>query len=77
MGDMSKAGTDKTSLEERQRVEKKMREAKHEEFTPRWFKTLHPHFGAIWKYPNIMASTMSTARRYRLKQLASWKTWKN
>ena len=26
------------SLEERQRVEKKMRESKQEEFSPRWFK---------------------------------------
>ncbi|KAG0566669.1 hypothetical protein M758_7G064300 [Ceratodon purpureus] len=38
MGDMGKAGADKTSLEERQRAEKRLREAKQEEFTPRWFK---------------------------------------
>uniref|UniRef100_A0A7I4BDT2 Oxysterol-binding protein n=1 Tax=Physcomitrium patens TaxID=3218 RepID=A0A7I4BDT2_PHYPA len=37
MGDMSKAGSDKTSLEERQRAEKKLRESKNAEFAPRWF----------------------------------------
>lgn len=37
MGDMSKAGTEKTNLEERQRAEKRMREAKKESFSPRWF----------------------------------------
>jgi hypothetical protein len=37
MGDMSKAGTEKTNLEERQRAEKRMREAKQESYSPRWF----------------------------------------
>ncbi|XAR50925.1 hypothetical protein NMG60_11005392 [Bertholletia excelsa] len=36
-GDLSKAGSEKSSLEERQRAEKRIREAKGEEFTPRWF----------------------------------------
>ncbi|XP_050382018.1 oxysterol-binding protein-related protein 3A-like [Argentina anserina] len=36
-GDISKAGFEKSSLEERQRAEKKNREAKGHEFTPRWF----------------------------------------
>ncbi|ONI03435.1 hypothetical protein PRUPE_6G256800 [Prunus persica] len=36
-GDLSKAGFEKSSLEERQRDEKKNRVAKGQEFTPRWF----------------------------------------
>ncbi|KMT11089.1 hypothetical protein BVRB_5g111740 [Beta vulgaris subsp. vulgaris] len=36
-GDMSKSGSEKSSLEERQRAEKRTREAKGEQFTPRWF----------------------------------------
>lgn len=36
-GDLSKAAAEKSSLEERQRAEKKMREAKGDEFKPRWF----------------------------------------
>uniref|UniRef100_A0A5B7BVU2 Putative oxysterol-binding protein-related protein 3C-like n=1 Tax=Davidia involucrata TaxID=16924 RepID=A0A5B7BVU2_DAVIN len=36
-GDLSKAGSEKSSLEERQRAEKKIREAKGHQFTPRWF----------------------------------------
>ncbi|XP_031254968.1 oxysterol-binding protein-related protein 3C-like [Pistacia vera] len=36
-GDMSKAGAEKSSLEERQRAEKRTREAKGHQFTPRWF----------------------------------------
>ncbi|KAA8518912.1 hypothetical protein F0562_016314 [Nyssa sinensis] len=36
-GDLSKAGSEKSSLEERQRAEKKIREAKGHEFTPKWF----------------------------------------
>lgn len=38
MGDLSKAGSEKSSLEERQRAEKKNREAKGQQFTPRWFE---------------------------------------
>ncbi|KAL5973340.1 Oxysterol-binding protein-related protein 3A [Asimina triloba] len=36
-GDLTKAGAEKSSLEERQRAEKKSREAKGHQFTPRWF----------------------------------------
>ncbi|EPS62630.1 hypothetical protein M569_12159, partial [Genlisea aurea] len=36
-GDLSKAGASKSSLEERQRAEKRRREAKGDAFTPRWF----------------------------------------
>lgn len=36
-GDMSKAGAEKSSLEERQRAEKRTREAKGDNFMPRWF----------------------------------------
>ncbi|KAL6138741.1 hypothetical protein ACLB2K_064020 [Fragaria x ananassa] len=36
-GDLTKAGFEKSSLEERQRAEKKNREEKGHEFTPRWF----------------------------------------
>ncbi|XP_010262527.1 PREDICTED: oxysterol-binding protein-related protein 3A-like isoform X2 [Nelumbo nucifera] len=36
-GDLSKAGSEKSSLEERQRAEKRNREANGHQFTPRWF----------------------------------------
>ncbi|KAL6645869.1 hypothetical protein ACP70R_017477 [Stipagrostis hirtigluma subsp. patula] len=36
-GDMSKSGSEKSRLEEQQRAEKRTREAKGEQFTPRWF----------------------------------------
>ncbi|XP_044486945.1 oxysterol-binding protein-related protein 3A-like [Mangifera indica] len=36
-GDLSKAGSEKTRLEERQRAEKRTREAKGDKFTPKWF----------------------------------------
>ncbi|KAJ9698441.1 hypothetical protein PVL29_007500 [Vitis rotundifolia] len=36
-GDLSKAGAEKSSLEERQRAEKRNREAKGHKFAPRWF----------------------------------------
>eukprot|EP01018_Ginkgo_biloba_P018978 Gb_14611 [translate_table: standard] len=38
LGDLTKAAAEKTSLEERQRAEKKCREAKSQQFTPRWFR---------------------------------------
>ncbi|KAJ4704662.1 Oxysterol-binding family protein [Melia azedarach] len=38
-GDLSKAGTEKSRLEERQRAEKKNREVKGHQFTPKWFDT--------------------------------------
>ncbi|XP_074267921.1 oxysterol-binding protein-related protein 3A-like [Silene latifolia] len=37
MGDLSKAGAEKSSLEERQRAEKKNREAHGVKFSPKWF----------------------------------------
>ncbi|KAF2556716.1 hypothetical protein F2Q68_00018066 [Brassica cretica] len=37
MGDMSKSGNEKSSLEERQRAEKRTREEKGQSFTPKWF----------------------------------------
>lgn len=37
LGDMSKAGAEKSNLEERQRAEKRSREEKNQQFTPRWF----------------------------------------
>ncbi|KAK5846735.1 hypothetical protein PVK06_003032 [Gossypium arboreum] len=36
-GDLSKAGAEKSSLEERQRAEKRTRKASGHQFTPRWF----------------------------------------
>lgn len=36
-GDLSVSGNEKSSLEERQRAEKRNREAKNQKFTPRWF----------------------------------------
>uniref|UniRef100_A0A0A9ABE4 Oxysterol-binding protein n=1 Tax=Arundo donax TaxID=35708 RepID=A0A0A9ABE4_ARUDO len=36
-GDMSKSGAEKSRLEEQQRAEKRTREAKGDQFTPRWF----------------------------------------
>ncbi|PNY00438.1 oxysterol-binding protein 3a-like [Trifolium pratense] len=36
-GDLSLSGNEKSSLEERQRAEKRNREAKNHKFTPRWF----------------------------------------
>ncbi|KAK1264813.1 Oxysterol-binding protein-related protein 3C [Acorus gramineus] len=36
-GDLSKASSEKSSLEERQRAEKRNREANKHQFTPRWF----------------------------------------
>ncbi|KAL2632407.1 hypothetical protein R1flu_017093 [Riccia fluitans] len=37
-GDLSKAGSEKSRLEEQQRAEKRQREAENLEFTPRWFR---------------------------------------
>ncbi|GFP82319.1 oxysterol-binding protein-related protein 3a [Phtheirospermum japonicum] len=36
-GDLSKAGAEKSSLEERQRAERRNRETKGDQFTPKWF----------------------------------------
>lgn len=38
MGDLSKAGIEKTRMEERQRAEKRQRETSNQEFTPKWFR---------------------------------------
>ncbi|KAJ0603278.1 putative oxysterol-binding protein [Helianthus annuus] len=37
MGDLSKAGSEKSVLEEKQRAEKRIRESKGQEFVPKWF----------------------------------------
>ncbi|KAF3784749.1 Oxysterol-binding protein-related protein 3A [Nymphaea thermarum] len=37
MGDLSKSGSEKSSLEDRQRAEKRKREANGDKFTPNWF----------------------------------------
>lgn len=37
LGDLSKAGVEKTRMEERQRAEKRRREASNQDFTPKWF----------------------------------------
>eukprot|EP00252_Welwitschia_mirabilis_P018033 TRINITY_DN401_c0_g1_i1.p1 TRINITY_DN401_c0_g1~~TRINITY_DN401_c0_g1_i1.p1 ORF type:complete len:464 (+),score=100.68 TRINITY_DN401_c0_g1_i1:235-1626(+) len=38
LGDLSKAGMEKSNLEERQRAEKRCRESNSHQFTPRWFR---------------------------------------
>ncbi|MCO5581874.1 hypothetical protein L7F22_035763 [Adiantum nelumboides] len=38
VGDLSKAGIEKTRMEERQRAEKRLRESSDQEFTPKWFR---------------------------------------
>lgn len=38
MGDLNKAGIEKTRMEERQRAEKRQREAANQEFIPKWFR---------------------------------------
>ncbi|KAM2467955.1 hypothetical protein FF1_009680 [Malus domestica] len=47
-GDLSKAGFEKSSLEERQRAEKKNRLEKGHEFTPRWFDKTDEVFKTTW-----------------------------
>ncbi|KAL8263538.1 hypothetical protein R6Q59_021668 [Mikania micrantha] len=37
MGDLSKAGLEKSILEEKQRAEKRIRESKGQDFVPKWF----------------------------------------
>ncbi|KVH91246.1 Oxysterol-binding protein [Cynara cardunculus var. scolymus] len=37
MGDLSKAGSEKSILEEKQRAEKRIRESRNQEFIPKWF----------------------------------------
>ncbi|KAH7372624.1 hypothetical protein KP509_17G013500 [Ceratopteris richardii] len=38
LGDLNKAGVEKTRMEEKQRAEKRQRESLKQEFTPRWFR---------------------------------------
>lgn len=47
-GDMSKAGSEKSSLEERQRAEKRARETKGHQFTPKWFEPSSDVFTTPW-----------------------------
>jgi hypothetical protein len=47
-GDMSKSGTEKSRLEEQQRAEKRTREAKGEEFMPKWFNTTNEVAPTPW-----------------------------
>ncbi|XVF20036.1 hypothetical protein REPUB_Repub11eG0163400 [Reevesia pubescens] len=47
-GDLSKAGAEKSSLEERQRAEKRTREAKGQQFTPRWFDLTNEVTATPW-----------------------------
>ncbi|KAF8395133.1 hypothetical protein HHK36_019074 [Tetracentron sinense] len=47
-GDLSKAGAEKSSLEEKQRAEKRNREAKGHQFTPRWFDLSNEVFTTPW-----------------------------
>ncbi|CAM8975414.1 unnamed protein product [Rhodiola kirilowii] len=47
-GEMSKAGTEKTILEERQRAEKRTREASGDKFVPRWFQMTEEVASTPW-----------------------------
>ncbi|KAL5549903.1 hypothetical protein UlMin_000079 [Ulmus minor] len=47
-GDLPKAGSEKSSLEERQRAEKRNREASGHQFTPRWFDQTDEIFPTPW-----------------------------
>jgi len=51
-GDMSNAGIAKSRLEDRQRVDKRNRVGKSEEWTPRWFKPMTDEVGGgiTWTY---------------------------
>ncbi|OVA16527.1 Oxysterol-binding protein [Macleaya cordata] len=46
--DLSKAGTEKSSLEERQKTERRKREAKGDKFTPRWFDLTNEVAATPW-----------------------------
>lgn len=48
MGDMGKAGTEKSRLEEKQRAEKKQRERLNQEFTPKWFRITEDTVTTPW-----------------------------
>ncbi|KAK3206281.1 hypothetical protein Dsin_020327 [Dipteronia sinensis] len=66
-GDMSRAGTEKTSLEERQRAEKRAREAKGHQFLPRWFDMTEEVSSTPWgeleiyQYNNKYAEHLAAA----------------
>ncbi|KAL1558689.1 Oxysterol-binding protein-related protein 3C [Salvia divinorum] len=47
-GDLSKAGAAKSSLEERQRAEKRNREAKGDDFVPKWFDQTEETVATPW-----------------------------
>ncbi|XVF08106.1 hypothetical protein REPUB_Repub06bG0197300 [Reevesia pubescens] len=47
-GDLSKAGYEKSSLEERQRAEKRNREGKGHKFTPKWFDFTNEVAATLW-----------------------------
>ncbi|KAI4385553.1 hypothetical protein MLD38_003566 [Melastoma candidum] len=47
-GDLSKSGSEKSSLEERQRAEKRQREAKGDKFIPRWFDLTEEVVSTPW-----------------------------
>jgi hypothetical protein len=47
-GDLSKAGSEKSSLEEKQRAEKKIRETKGEKFVPKWFEPANETVPTAW-----------------------------
>ncbi|CAI8616580.1 unnamed protein product [Vicia faba] len=48
MGDLSKSGAEKSSLEERQRAEKRAREEKGHKFSPRWFELTEEVTSTPW-----------------------------
>ncbi|KAL9828103.1 putative oxysterol-binding protein [Arabidopsis thaliana] len=48
MGDMSKSGYEKSSMEERQRAEKRTREEKGQAFTPKWFDVTEEVTATPW-----------------------------
>lgn len=48
IGDLSKSGTEKSSLEERQRAEKRAREEKGQKFAPRWFELTEEVTSTPW-----------------------------
>ncbi|KAJ3682726.1 hypothetical protein LUZ60_012953 [Juncus effusus] len=47
-GDLSKSGSEKSRLEERQRAEKRAREGRNDKFTPRWFNLTEELSATPW-----------------------------
>jgi len=70
-GDMSKSGAEKSRLEEQQRAEKRTRETKGEQFTPKWFNMTDEIYPTPWgdlevyeyngKYPEHRAAIDSSS----------------